>query len=268
MPDRTDGAAAPEAGFGPGATPWPELVPEERYRAGVRCCRCSLTATDAARAAGVLSRAEREALLRLTGPQTRRDEWLAGRVAAKAAARLHLRDTLGADVDPAAIEIVADAHGRPFAGGEALRRLGLELHVSIAHSRGTAAAVACADPALCGIGVDVEYICGNHDGLAELALSAEERPLWSLAPAGLEQEWLIRLWCAKEAVAKALGRGLLGGPWNVVARSVDLPSGMIELELAGALAAELPAYAGVRLAAHTRRAGDLACASAFVAAVV
>ncbi len=265
MPDRTEEPAAPDAGLAPGAAPWPELVPEERYRAGVRCCRCRLTPPDAARAAGALSRAEREALLRLPGPPGRRDEWLAGRIAAKAAARLHLRDTLGADADPAAIEIVADAHGRPLARGEPLRALGRELHVSIAHSRGTAVAAACSDPALRGIGVDVEYICGNHDGLAEIALSAEERPLWSLAPAGLQMEWLIRLWCAKEAVAKALGRGLLGGPWNVVARSVELSSGAVELELAGALAAELPAYAGVRLAAHTRRAGDLACASAFIA---
>ena len=33
------------------------------------------------------------------------------------------------------------------------------------------------------------------------------------------QEWLTRFWCAKEAVGKAVGRGLIHGPQSVIVRA-------------------------------------------------
>ena len=256
-------------------SPWPQLLAQAQLGAGFRACLCSLRGDGGAlpgepgefAAAEALSPAEREAILRLQGPPRRREEWLAGRLAAKDAVRMHLRDVLGTDVAPAALEILSDAHGRPIAGGDALLELGCGIHVSISHSQGTAAAVACASAGLCGVGADIEYVTGNHDGLAELALADQERPLLALAPHSAEREWLIRLWCAKEAVAKALGRGMLGGPWNLIARSLDLRSGQVEMEVAGALAAAMPQYTGLRFPVHTGRAGDLAYASAVAPAV-
>ena len=87
----------------------------------------------------------------------------------------------------------------------------------------------------------------------------------SLAPAAGGTEWLIRLWCAKEAVAKALGRGMAGGPWNVVIWSVDLQSGLVGIRLAGALAAAMPHHRDTLLLAYTGRTGELAYAPALVA---
>ena len=76
------------------------------------------------------------------------------------------------------------------------------------------------------------------------------------------EEWAVRLWCAKEAVGKALGGGMFGRPAGLVARRYDPPAGIVEIELSEGLAGELPELAGPPIPAYTIREGDLVAATA------
>ena len=65
-----------------------------------------------------------------------------------------------------------------------------------------------------------------------------------------------RFWCAKEAVAKALGRGLSDGPRSVVVRgwlAGGETTAQLEAELGPGLAAEFPQFADKRLRVFTEK---------------
>ena len=95
-----------------------------------------------------------------------------------------------------------DGVGRPVVDGP----VG-DLWVSIAHTEWVAvAAVSDTGP----VGVDIEVVAPKDESFVELALTARER---TLGPRGAgEDEWVVRAWTAKEAVAKARGTGLQGRP--------------------------------------------------------
>lgn len=211
----------------------------------------------------ILSRRERETWLRLTGPEKRRKEWLLGRLAAKDAVRLFLKERYRLELSPADIEIVTDEHGRPMIGGELLEKLGCRLSLSIAHSGGVAAAVAGECGNHRGVGIDVEHIGRSRAGLERVALTAEEQVLLSTIPASRREEWLLRLWCAKEAVAKALGRGM-GSPLNLIVQELKVETGRVDVELAGELARQFPDSAGMLFTSCTGCEGDLVFASSLV----
>jgi 4'-phosphopantetheinyl transferase len=112
------------------------------------------------------------------------------------------------DADPASIELRDDEHGKPhvFVGGEEYR----DLQFNWSHS-GAFAMVAVARQV--APGVDIEQL---REGVKALEIAqrffapAEAEALASCAES--EREALFyRLWCAKEAVLKALGRGLAFG---------------------------------------------------------
>ena len=86
--------------------------------------------------------------------------------------------------------------------------------VSISHSDGIAAAIAALD-ARTLVGIDVERVSGRADGFERLAFTPPERALLDTVPVGDRLEWHLRLWCAKEAVAKAFGRGFAHGLHSV-----------------------------------------------------
>jgi phosphopantetheinyl transferase len=238
------------------AAAWP--LSDALRRAGVQAC------TRAVGGAGSpgLSYREREALARLPGPPRRRDEWTAGRLAAKDAVRLFAAHLRGLELRPEAIEVLSDERGRPVVCGDAVAAVGCLLAVSIAHSGDRAAAACCDGSRVAGIGVDIEGIDGDHDGLTDLAFDAGELALLERLPAPARAEWLIRMWCAKEAVAKARGTGMAGGPWNLEVRGVDPASGEIVVAPVRALAASLAADRREPLAARTGRDGRAAWALA------
>jgi len=208
----------------------------------------------------VLSRAERLAWRALGAPKRRR-EWLSGRVAAKDAVRHHLLATRGITLFPADIEITPDQHGRPQPRGAVLERLGVALSVSIAHTDGVAMAIA-AEPAR-GIGIDVERIDRRRGEFERAAFTPDELRLLGPDDGGTaRRERGLRLWCAKEAVAKAIGRGLMGSPLNLEAQDADQALGRVGLRSAGSLARELPHLAGVAVVAYVDRQGDLIVATA------
>jgi phosphopantetheine--protein transferase-like protein len=187
----------------------------------------------------VLDEDERAAWRDLPGPPGRRYEWLAARTAAKeAAAALTGRH-------PREIAIDHDAAGRPVTGAP--------VQLSLTHAAGVAAALVGPDA---GVGLDVEPLARFSEVLEAAALTTEERALLASAPPAAADEWVLRLWCAKEAAAKAAGTGLAGTPRNLIIRRIDT-DGSVVVERSGPAAG--PASA---LRVATGRDGDLVFASA------
>lgn len=139
---------------------------------------------------------ERAAYSALPGPR-RRSEFLSGRVAAKAAAGLLLRER-----DPARTLIRPGAFGQPFLDGPGC---GAPPTLSLTHSGGLAAAAAF--PAGTPVGIDIERGDGREGPLIAGQLTEAEKSLagdWD----GPRESFLALLWTSKEALAKALLGGL------------------------------------------------------------
>ncbi|WP_310600907.1 4'-phosphopantetheinyl transferase superfamily protein [Desulfobulbus sp.] len=145
--------------------------------------------------APLLTPSEQEVFQRFRYPK-RQVEWLGGRVAAKYC----LHRLLAPEALPCAwhrYSILADTHGRPC-----LERVPAdcpEVAVSISHSHGYAAALACR--AGSG-GVDIQQLTSKLAGVAERFASEEELALIDPELAPLTGLGLI--WTAKEAVKKCL----------------------------------------------------------------
>jgi phosphopantetheine--protein transferase-like protein len=249
------------------STPWPQFVSHLPPSLGFRCCRILENGgTDWFQklAQSILNHRELEAWLRLSGPEKRRKEWILGRVAAKDAVRLFLKDQYQLNAHPADIEITTDKHGRPIADGELIEKLDCRLTLSITHSGGSAAAVVGKCDNYLGVGIDMEQVGQNHEGLERVTLSPKERTLLRAVPIPKREEWLLRLWCAKEAVAKALGRGMTGNPLNLIVQKIDAEPGEVSLALSGELARQLNDYKDMSFTAHTRHDGDFIFAISIV----
>jgi phosphopantetheine--protein transferase-like protein len=189
---------------------------------------------------------------------------LLGRLAVKDALRLFLKSQHGLELSPTDIEISTDEHGRPIVGKKLMEKLGCRLSISIAHSGWVALAIAgnCGDHR--GVGIDVELLGGSHEGLEEIAFTPEERTHLSAVPLSRRKEWLLRVWCSKEAMAKALGRGMIGNPRNLFIQDVDVKTGTITGRIAGELAQKLGNYVDKPLIAHTGCDDTMVFASSFV----
>jgi phosphopantetheinyl transferase len=260
--------------------PWPAAAVPVPDGASLRCTRLD-PLPDGVFAGGlwpsavariVLTPRERDVWRALTGGDRRRRDWLMGRLAAKDAVRTFLAEHRRVALCPGDIEIVADEHGRPMVDAALGDRFGCRLHLSITHAGGTAAAAVAEGEGegegegIVGIGIDIEPLGRRHDGLDRAAFLDEERAFLDALAADRRAEWSLRLWCAKEAVAKALGRGLAGIPSSLPVREVDEARGLVVLsvERGGELARLVPALAGRRIRALTGRDGDLMFASAVV----
>jgi len=205
---------------------------------------------------------ERAYLQRLRGPAARRLAWLAGRAVAKEAVRQVWRAVSGEDLAPAAIVILPDERGRPLVRGPVWESGRPAPVVSLAHTGRVAVALAgVADPARpLRLGIDLERVRPLAEGFVEAAFSEEERVRLAGVAGEDRYEWSLRAWCAKEALAKALGYGLVGGPRSVQVVDLDPITGQIAVRLAGALAAAEPALAEGVFCVHTWRQDDLIAA--------
>jgi malonyl CoA-acyl carrier protein transacylase/phosphopantetheinyl transferase len=205
-----------------------------------------------------LGRAEWQQFRTLPGPDARKTEWLFGRIAAKDAVRALWYARHGERLFPADIAIEPDLHGRPIA-----RRLDRtdseELPaVSISHSSEVIAALAAFGQR---VGIDLERVQPRAAGFEEIAFDAHERELLErFGPA--RDEGIARFWCAREAVAKALGRGQIEGPRSLAVRQYR--SGGVGIKLGPLLAAQFPERANQLLIAITLREGDLVVAACFL----
>ncbi len=126
----------------------------------------------------------------------RRHGLLAGRFAAKQAlARLH------PEIDPRALAIRPGVLEQPVLSGEGLRNLG----VSLSHAGPVALAVAF--PEGCPMGIDLEWVRADAVPVLASQMTEAERRMAARLD-GSEAEGLMRLWCLKEALSKALRCGL------------------------------------------------------------
>jgi acyl transferase domain-containing protein/phosphopantetheinyl transferase len=200
---------------------------------------------------------ERAVLRAAGGPEPRLTLRLWGRIAAKEAARRLWADQGHPPVYPADLAIEPELRGRPR-----LRSLIDPARsdlpaVSIAHTEGVAVALAALDPKT-RVGIDVERIVDRSPGFEELAFSEEERA-WLDRPGGSgssRAEWVTRLWCAKEAVAKASGQGMAGGPKGLSVIEADAATGEVAVALGPDLAAAWSEAAERPIRAWTARRGE------------
>jgi phosphopantetheinyl transferase len=141
----------------------------------------------------------------------RRREWLLGRVAAKDAVRQWMQQALNLTLAPLDVEILPNADGAPEVIVSASGAEGPRVGVSISHSAGTVVAVAF-DLAE-RVGIDIERKGrANMDDVARAAFLPEELALLERAGCAGDTDAMLRLWCAKEAAAKARGTGFGGAP--------------------------------------------------------
>ncbi|MGE0134128.1 MAG: beta-ketoacyl synthase N-terminal-like domain-containing protein [Dehalococcoidia bacterium] len=141
----------------------------------------------------------------------KRNEWLLGRIAAKDAVRSYLFDQGYGPIYPIEVGIEHDGSGRPVVKSG----IGRDLRVSISHTEGIAAAYAVegADP-----GIDIERIVPRTESFGSIAFTAEEL---AMLPAVNRDEWMTRLWSAKEAAGKARGTGLQGSPRTLPLQEIN-----------------------------------------------
>jgi phosphopantetheinyl transferase len=157
-----------------------------------------------------------------------------------------------AELFPSDVEIVADENGRPGVAG-----VSIQPAISISHADGIAMGAATLEPGT-AVGIDVQRLDPSRDGFEDLAFDGQERSLLPIRDIEKRREHALRFWCAKEAAAKALGYGLLGGPGSVIVRSFNADDGSALLAAKGPLAEQFPR--DERLTVHTSRQKDLVIA--------
>ncbi len=212
----------------------------------------------------ILNHKERQAFSNLGKSNTRQVQWLMGRLAAKDAVRKMLQQVYNIVAGPADVEIAQDEYGCPEPTGKWEDRVEGPLRLSLSHTTGIAAAVAGLPGSGIGMGIDVECLDLRREGIDKIAMSPEDRDLLKPVSANAEEEWVLRIWCAKEALSKALGRGLLGKPRDLIVKKLDQKTGDVSLEISGAFAREFPALKGIIHQIQTLREEDIIVASAMI----
>src|SRR5580658_1065392 len=208
----------------------------------------------------ILNPAEHAHWRSMRAVEKRRHEWLLGRCVAKHAVRSLLERNLDLRLSPAEIEIVPDPYGRPVVrcGADPLVCTGTPgpaPALSIAHSNGTAVAMAVLNPGA-RVGIDLESLSHRRQDFEAIAFSPDERYLLAALPPNLRQEWALRMWCAKEAVGKALGRGLSAGLLAFHITRAETANGTVEVELRDGALHHFPQLRGKLLIVDTARESD------------
>jgi acyl transferase domain-containing protein/phosphopantetheinyl transferase/acyl carrier protein len=214
-----------------------------------------------------LGQEERRTWGQFSGPDKRRLEWLLARLTGKEAVRRLLKECYGFDVWLADIEIYPDKQGKPLVRGEWLNRLGAAPVLSLTHSHGIAVALAADGAADVNVGIDIELIHRPGKGFPNLAFAPEEQHLLPPPESPEFPEWCLRFWCAKEAVAKALGRGLLNGLRDLKVLEANRQTGEILVTATQKLAQDYPYLADKPVQTYTAREGELMVASSFIGKV-
>ena len=144
----------------------------------------------------------------------RRRDWLLGRWTAKRLIQQYLLETTTARHPLPAILIAADPDGAPFAAlgvssgeDEASAPQRLPISLSISHS-GDRAFCALIDEPGVSVGADVELIEPRERALAEQFFTPEELAFLDTVDPPEYHAAVTAIWCAKEAVLKALRIGL------------------------------------------------------------
>ena len=151
---------------------------------------------------GERERAEQDQI----GPRGKRG-WLLGRMAIKDAVRLHRWSAGKTPIWPVEIGVRNEPSGRPVVDTPALR-------VSVAHKDDLAVAIVGEGH---DVGIDLERVEPRTETFTTIAFAPSELELG----AGRDRDdWMARLWAAKEAVAKLRGTGMTD-PKKLVVRAAD-----------------------------------------------
>jgi phosphopantetheine--protein transferase-like protein len=210
----------------------------------------------------ILGSAERRDFAGMTGSTSRRTEWLFGRVAAKEAVRRFLKEFYQARWSDADIQIWPDDSGKPHALGAWSDTLPVKLDIAIAHTAQFVVAIAAANAR---VGVDVENINRNlSEEFAAGVFTPEELEL--AAQAANASVAIIRFWCAKEAVSKALGTGIRYSPKELVVSEYQADTGKLIIRLKGAWEEAFKNFKGRDLLVNVATVRDHALATSFIPA--
>jgi len=177
----------------------------------------------------LLSPTEREEWLEMQGATSRRVEWLFGRAVAKESVRRYLQKYHQAHWTAADIPIWADDSGKPHPLGPWREHVPVDLDLSIAH---TSKLIVAAVVSNARIGIDIEAVGRDlSDEFTRGVFTHEEMEL--AAKSGESPTTLLRFWCAKEAISKALGTGIRYSPQDLRITAANLADGEIHIELLG-----------------------------------
>jgi phosphopantetheinyl transferase len=163
-------------------------------------------------------------------------------------------------VYPADIEIAQDEKGQPEPRGYWQQQIGYTPVLSISHSGYLGLAIAGRCDAHQRLGVDVQRIEPRNQDVEGIAFTGPEQDLLNSIEEPTRLEWLTRVWGAKEAVGKALGRGLLD-PQSIMVNALGQASGVVNVVLGDRFASEFPELAGASLVTYTARHRDFVVAS-------
>ncbi len=204
------------------------------------------TPFDTPHATAALTVAERARFEALRVPK-RRAEWLLGRAAAKSVVGQALRDAIPAGWAPEALEIASAPSGMPYArlAPEAEATAGfqpgarLPVTVTISHTAGHALAAATWCPPRTGaqtpaLGADLGVVEPRSPAFLETFLTDAEQRWVRDAPWWERDVRANFVWCAKEAVLKALGLGLTVDTRAVECRTEQGPADRVTWPLAPA----------------------------------
>ena len=212
----------------------------------------------------VLDASERREFAEMAGSASRRTEWLFGRIAAKEAVRRFLKDFYQARWSDADVRIWPDDSGKPHALGAWNDYLSTRLDVAIAHTAQFVVAVAAANAR---VGIDVESTARDlSEEFAAGVFTPEELDL--AAQAANAAQAVVKFWCAKEAVSKALGTGIRYSPKEMAVTGFLADSGAVTVRLEGAWAEAFKAFRGRDIAVTVRTFRDHALASCFIPATL
>ncbi len=194
-----------------------------------------------------LSQKEREEWLEMQGTTSRRVEWLFGRIAAKESLRRYLTSFLQARWTSADIEIWPDESGKPHPLGMWSQYSATRLDLSIAH---TSKLIVAAVAANARLGIDIEMVNRSlSDEFTKGVFNASELEL--AAHTGEGPVAILKLWCAKEAISKALGVGIRYSPKDLQIIGIDPVSGAVQLEATGQWIDEFKSMKGRKTLIYT-----------------
>jgi len=188
----------------------------------------------------ILNHRERETYCNLGKSEQRKTHWLMGRLVAKDAVRMLLRQCHGIEIGPADVEIIQDKHGQPIPTGLWAEQVENLPCLSLAHTDGMAVAIASGSNGDEHVGIDVEKIRALGNGVERTAFTPQELELLDTFEGSEREQWVIRFWSAKEAMGKALGRGMVTGPRSFAVQELDTQNGIVKLWVHGKLLKEFP----------------------------
>ena len=166
----------------------------------------------------------------MQGTLNRRAEWLFGRATAKEAVRRYLQKHLQSRWTSADIEIWPDSSGKPHPVGpwtELLKTANID--ISIAHTSKLIAAAAVSNAR---IGIDIETVGRDlSEDFTNGVFTPDEMEL--AAQTGEGPAGILKFWCAKEAISKALGTGIRYSPRDLHITAFDTATGQLQIKLLG-----------------------------------